>query len=383
MKKIYLINIVILIFLLILLVLFLAFLNKKLSGVPIYDRLKIDRNQLAHIKSKTFKINKKFIPKIQDLKINKHVLIKCGYQESGIYHMVYTPDIYGFRDNHMELYKNTDVVMIGDSFSFSICVNQPYDLKSQLEKVSKKKFLNLSISGSGPKQQTNVIKNFTNETNFDYFIWIFYEGNDFEDLVSEQKKIKQNPNAFEKEQLINAIGATQILKSKNDVFVDYKKLIELQEKFPEKKIVDYKWQNEKLVKIKIFLAEKLRGLNALIKFFRNYNELLPYKEYDNVVNEMNIYLNNKKIKKKFIYYLPKYTRLANKYKKHPEVENLNQIKNLVKLTANKHNFVFIDGADFFHNRNVPLNIFPYKIPTHFNETGYKLLAEHINIFIVK
>ena len=121
----------------------------------------------------------------------------------------------------------------------------------------------------------------------------------------------------------------------------------------------------------------------MIKFFRNHNRLLPYKEYDNVVNEMNIYLNNKKIKKKFIYYLPKYTRLANKYKKHPEVENLNQIKNLVRLTANKYNFVFIDGADFFHNRNVPLNIFPYKIPTHFNETGYKLLAEHINIFIAK
>ncbi len=139
MKKIYLINMVILIFLLILLVLFLVFLNKKLSGVPIYDKLKIDRNQLTHIKSKTFKINKKFIPKIQDLIINKHTLIKCGYQESGIYHMVYTPDIYGFRDNHMELYKNTDVVMIGDSFSFSACVNQPYDLKSQLEKVSKQK----------------------------------------------------------------------------------------------------------------------------------------------------------------------------------------------------------------------------------------------------
>ena len=119
--------------------------------------------------------------------------------------------------------------------------------------------------------------------------------------------------------------------------------------------------------------------------FRNYNELLHYKEkeYDNVVNEMSIYLNNKKIKKKFIYYLPKYTRLANKYKKHPEVENLNQIKNLVRLTANKYNFVFIDGADFFHNRNVPLNIFPYKVPTHYNETGYKLLAEHINIFIAK
>ena len=41
MKKIYLINMVILIFLLILLVLFVGFLNKRLSGVPIYDKLKI------------------------------------------------------------------------------------------------------------------------------------------------------------------------------------------------------------------------------------------------------------------------------------------------------------------------------------------------------
>ncbi len=123
------------------------------------------------------------------------------------------------------------------------------------------------MPGIGPAHQTNIIKEFTNETNFDYFIWIFYEGNDLEDLASVQKAIKQNPNAFEKEQLINGIGATQKLISKNDVFVDYKKLIELQEKFPEKKIVDYKWQNEKLVKIKIFIAEKLRGLNSLIKFF--------------------------------------------------------------------------------------------------------------------
>ena len=98
---------------------------------------------------------------------------------------------------------------------------------------------------------------------------------------------------------------------------------------------------------------------------------------------MNMYINTKKIKKKYIYYLPKYTRLAHKNKKHPEVENLNYIKKLVKLTANKYNFKFIDGADFFHSRDVPLDVFPYKVPTHFNENGYKLLAEHINSFISK
>ena len=110
--------------------------------------------------------------------------------------MVYNPDIYGFRENNEELYKNTDIVLIGDSFSFSACVNKPHDLKSQLEKISKKKILNLSKPGTGPMQQTKIVKKLTYETNFDYFIWIFYEGNDFYDLVNEQKKNRVNAKYF-------------------------------------------------------------------------------------------------------------------------------------------------------------------------------------------
>ena len=392
MKKILLKNMVTLIIFIILLILLLEFLNLKLSGVPIYDKLQIARTQVVHVKSKYSKINKKFIPIIENLKLNEQLLVKCGYQENGIYHMVYSPDIYGFRENHEELYKNADIVMIGDSFSFSACVNQPYDLKSQLEKISKKKILNLSKPGTGPIQQTKIVKKLTNETNFDYFIWIFYEGNDFEDLkikqrkteellkASKKKKIKNEP---EKEKLIKNLMGKDLLQSKEDLIVDYNKLIKLHKKFPEEKIIlEYKWQNEKLVKFKIFLAERLRGLNSLIKYFKNYPKI-PYNEkYDSVVNEMNTYLNKKKLKKKYIYYLPKYTRLTHKNKNHPEVKYLNQTKDLVRLVANKYNFEFIDGAQFFHNRKTPLDIFHHKLPTHFNETGNKLEAEHINRFIL-
>ena len=158
MKKIYLTNIVILIFLLILLVLFLGFLNKKLSGVPIYDKLKIDRSQLTYIKSKSSQINNEFIPKFEDLKINSQYVIKCGYQESGIYHVFYTPDMYGFQNNDNNLYLNSDIVMIGDSFGLSSCVNPPYTMKFQLEKILKKKVLNLSVQGSGPIKHKNLKK---------------------------------------------------------------------------------------------------------------------------------------------------------------------------------------------------------------------------------
>ncbi len=98
---------------------------------------------------------------------------------------------------------------------------------------------------------------------------------------------------------------------------------------------------------------------------------------------MNIFLNNKMIEKKYIYYLPKYTRLSHKIKNHPEVKHLNKQKEMVKLIANKYDFEFIDGSEFFHNRSDPLDIFHYRLPSHYNEHGYKLLTEHISSLISK
>ena len=43
----------------------------------------------------------------------------------------------------------------------------------------------------------------------------------------------------------------------------------------------------------------------------------------------------------------------------------------------------IDGSEFFHNRSDPLDIFHYRLPGHYNEHGYKLLAEHIGSLISK
>jgi hypothetical protein len=116
MKKILFINILIFFLLLLLLNLCLNFLNHKFAGVPIYDKLKIDRNQLTNIKSNTSKIDNKFIPLHKDLKINAQYVNKCGFQESGVYHAFYTPDMYGFQDNDNTLYSNSDIIMIGDSF---------------------------------------------------------------------------------------------------------------------------------------------------------------------------------------------------------------------------------------------------------------------------
>ena len=56
-------------------------------------------------------------------------------------------------------YSDTDIIILGDSFGISSCVNFPNDLTSQLVKKTKnKKILNLSIGGTGPYVQSEMLK---------------------------------------------------------------------------------------------------------------------------------------------------------------------------------------------------------------------------------
>ena len=140
MKNILIKNLIIFIISLFIIIIFLEALNLTLSGVPIYDKLGINRFQLTYIKSKNAKKNNDFFPSNENTIINKSYIENCGYQESGIYHQTFTPDLNGFWNNDDKLYQKTDAVMIGDSFGVSSCVNSPNDFKSQLEKKSKKKY---------------------------------------------------------------------------------------------------------------------------------------------------------------------------------------------------------------------------------------------------
>ena len=234
-----------------------------------------------------------------------------------------------------------------------------------------------------------IVTKYTVNTNFDTFIWFYYEGNDWSEILDSintnlfMEEAYTPLNWFLDKSYVPHEEGINILNSQKDVMVDYKALLAYQIKFKEQRIIDYKWQNEKLVIFKIFLAEKLRGLSSLIKYFKTYPELQDHQQYDRTVNEMNIFLNNKMIEKKYIYYLPRYNRLSHKIKNHPEVKHLNKQKEMVKLIANKYDFEFIDGSEFFYNRSDPLDIFHYRLPSHYNEHGYTLVAEHISSLISK
>tara|TARA_Y100000741_G_scaffold225639_1_gene172339 strand:+ start:798 stop:1367 length:570 start_codon:yes stop_codon:yes gene_type:complete len=174
----------------------------------------------------------------------------------------------------------------------------------------------------------------------------------------------------------------KILKSRDEIFVDYDKLLKLIKTYPNPTEKDYtkEWDHEIIIKSKIFLAERLKGLSSLIKYFVKKNNVnnLNKIDYERVLNRMDKFLTKKNVKKRYIYYLPMYSRLSHKSQSHPDIKNLNNLRNSIKSIGEKYNFEFIDGSIPFMNVKNPLDIFPYQLPNHYNELGYKLLAEYAN-----
>ena len=51
-------------------------------------------------------------------------------------------------------------------------------------------------------------------------------------------------------------------------------------------------------------------------------------------------------------------------------------RNRIQLAA-KNGFIFVDGEQFFMELENPLEVYHYKLNTHFNALGYRLLAEDL------
>ena len=373
MKKIIVINLLLFFILIVILFVILYLLNLYVGGPPryyelLYSNKRISINEhkeklIFYKKNINKKINKSDFFKVNSLDYNKFSysgkikFVECGKIESGYRNLVYKTDKYGFRENNDNLYKETDFVLLGDSFGISDCVNKPNDLVSNLQLLNDNyNFLNLSERGTDYPDQILNLKKFTRNTSFDYLIWFFYEGNDY-----ETKFNKKNHLGF---------------KTKHN------KILQNDHKFEYE--VNNHFNISTVYKLKVYLSELVGGFSTIIKFFRKYDDLLDEKNYETAMSEINKYLDDKNIKKRYIYYIPSWQRLSNYkqkklnlYLKNPQIIQLNELKENVKRIAEKYNFNFIDGEKTFLKNNNPLQVFHYNLNTHFNELGYSVLAKDL------
>ena len=125
------------------------------------------------------------------------------------------------------------------------------------------------MEGTDYAEQALNLKHYTTKTNFKGLIWLFYEGNDYEQTSNKVKKIREN-------------FGNQI------------------KKYDAKYQLDINHKITILFKFKVWFAEFIRGPSVLLKFFKNYDNLLDKEDYNKVLKNVQIYLDKKNTKKRFL-----------------------------------------------------------------------------------
>ncbi|MDA9597344.1 hypothetical protein N9R88_00130 [Candidatus Pelagibacter sp.] len=283
-------------------------------------------------------------------------LLTIYCNENG-YYAIYQSDRYGFNNPDEEWdKKEIEYLLVGDSFTHGACVNRPNDISSVLRNLSNKSVLNLGISGNGSLIEYVTLREYL-DTNVKKVLWIYYEGNDLQELKEEKK---------------------------NNILINYLKDLNFTQnlKFKQNEIDDL------IIKI---LIEREREIEAeskrntfkfnLIQFIKIYNTRFlilapppppPAREFKKILQLTKELLEKNNTKLYFVY-LPEYINYTINY----DNPNYNLVKNIVTELS----IPFIDiSKEVFEKEQNPLQLFPFGMSGHYNVEGYKKVAETIYKF---
>ena len=275
--------------------------------------------------------------------------INCN--ENG-YYSINKSDRYGFNNPDEEWdKKDIEYVLIGDSFGHGACVNRPNDIGSQLRKISNKSVINLSFTANGPLLEYATLREYF-KPNFKKIIWLYYEGNDLQDLSYEVNipllKNYLTDENFSQNLYSNQDKIDEFSKKHIKPILDYKKRLDKKEVLKYKILKFLRLNNtKKILRKEIFVDTK------------NFEEILIKVKKLSIKNNVKFY---------FVY-LPDYYRYKNEKKYNKDYNN---IKKMVK----KLNLDFIDiHQDLFARKEEPLTLFPFELPGHFNKKAYREISE--------
>ena len=301
--------------------------------------------------------------------INKYSL---GDNEDGIRELI-SNDKYGFK-NHNEVYKKKiDIMIIGDSFAEGIPFDNQNSVSGFINANSSLNSVNYGVSGTGPLNSLGVLSEYGKFLKPKNIYYLFYEGNDLNDLLDEKETF-----------LINYIDNTfsQNLYHSNDQVIKF--LEEYESLFfsilpsmisKAEKNTNYEINNDKRFIENFIDVIELQNLKRVIlprDAFYFKNEKLDYLLFEKSIVEMKNRANSWGGKFYFVF-LPSWTRynnffsLSDKYKK----------KNISKIMENNE-IKFIDMDEVFKNNQIDnLNLFNLGIYGHYTKKGYQLIASTI------
>lgn len=319
------------------------------SRFEVYSELKKKyENVSVKVSPKNFLSNDNYLLPLSGLSNSK--TIYCN--ENG-YYFIYDSDRYGFNNPDDEWDKEIiDYLLIGDSFVHGACVNRPNDMASVLRNLSNNAVLNLGYSSNGPLLQLATLKEYL-KPNIKNIIWVYFEGNDLNELEEEL-------NSIILKNYLNDINFLQNLKYKqNEVNKIVSSLLVKEENIES-------LSNKFRKFIKLFNIREIIFSQTNIKTTKNANYNI---EFSRILQQAKL-LAKKNKSKLFFVYLPDYYRFNTDY------DNNSYIK--IKNVVNELEIPFIDiGNKILYDNDNYKQYYPFGMAGHFNEYGYKKVTEKI------
>ncbi len=280
--------------------------------------------------------------------------------ESGEYG-IYLADEHGF-NNPAGLYtaSSVDIVLIGDSFTHGHCVTAGQDIASHLRAMGKKT-LNLGYGGNGPLMELATLKEYAKPLKPRVVLWLYYEGNDLEDLVVEQQSALLL-NYLDKDFSQNLLNRqAEVDKTLRHYLED--KITDLE----EKRAAD----TSSLLNTGVTQVIRLYHLRGLFNrmFALPSPPPPPSPLFEQILREARDQTSSWNGKLYFVY-LPAWQRNETKMDEDGELFHRDQV---LLMVANL-NIPLIDIHEAMSQHPDPLSLFPFRLPGHYVAEGYELTA---------
>lgn len=302
--------------------------------------------------------------------ISNQTVIYCN--EGGDY-IIYKSDEHGF-NNPQGLYngKSPDIVLIGDSFTQGACVKREENIAAMLIKEGKQ-VVNLGRGNTGSLYQLAILKEYGKPLKPKIVFWFFYEGNDHEGMILENK------SSFFMKYLNTNFTQDLIKKQKqvDDILIEYMQTVLSLEK-AKTDVTNQKTIEEtfaiSLSILKLTRLNERLGISKKCKCKLNPLFKDVFKEAKNTVNEWGGQL--------YFVYLPSWERYPDRTN-YCKKRFFNKGKKELIQIINELQIPVIDIQSVFDSHPDPLSLFPFRIYGHYNSAGYMLVAKHLNNYISK
>ena len=293
-------------------------------------------------------------------------IVNCN--ELGQY-AVYRSDRYGFNNYDYVYDKEIDAVLIGDSFAQGACVKQNESIMGNLNRMGLAT-ISLGTRGNGPLREYASYKEYVNELEPEYVLWLYFEGNDlYGDL-----QIEKNFELLRK--YLDDDNFSQNLSSNQDKIDNYiKKHLDDLQTFRSHRLTMRRLNSAvKLTDIRTVISNSVVS-PILLRLFKNMDQ--ETKDlFEQIILKANSAARQKGERFVFVY-LPTYFRYTNS--EHKNILDFSKERIISFLKEN--NIEYLDFDEVISGYKDPLEFFPYREYGHYNPFGYQVLSSEIYNYI--